>query len=82
MWRSRKSIDATAEVNDENFEIQLGIEAFRHYHELGKRRFELEAQQAVCFLVRQRVEGDVNENEELVAPTQTRSLGEDFSLQL
>ena len=40
----------------------------------------LEAEQSLYFLEEQRVEGEIKEQEEIVAPTLTRSLGEDFLL--
>ncbi len=68
-------------------EDETGVIAFKNYHDLRMKRFELEAEQSSYFLLKQRVEGGVKENEEkeeeeeIVAPTLTRSLGEDFSLQ-
>ncbi|CAF4603795.1 unnamed protein product [Rotaria socialis] len=71
--------------NDERFngeENPAGSLAFKHYNDLRKKRLNLEAEQSLYFLEEQRVEGEVNEQDEIVATTLTRSLGEDFSLQL
>jgi hypothetical protein len=73
--------------DNNNFDDETGVLAFKNYHDLRMKRFELEAEQSSYFLLKQRVEGGVKENEEkeeeeeIVAPTLTRSLGEDFSLQ-
>ncbi|CAF4459950.1 unnamed protein product [Rotaria socialis] len=70
--------------NDERFngEENPGSLAFKHYNDLREKRLNLEAEQSLYFLEEQQVEGEVNEQDEIVAPTLTRSLGEDFSLQL
>ena len=70
--------------NDERFnvEVDLGSTAFKQYNDLREKRLNLEAEQSIYFLEEQRVEGELNEQEEIVAPTLTRSLGEDFLLQL
>jgi hypothetical protein len=67
------------ENHEELVDDDSGFIAFKHYNELREKRFDLEAEQSMHFLEEQRVEGG---EEELVAPTLTRSLGEDFSLQL
>ena len=68
---------------DESFDADPSLQAFKRYHQLRTQRLELHAEQSLHFLVKQRVEGDVdNDKEEAVAPTLVRSLGEDFSLQL
>ncbi|CAF5133622.1 unnamed protein product [Rotaria sp. Silwood1] len=73
-----------SQENDEVFDIEpdAGYIAFKHYNDLREKRFNLEAEQSIYFLEEQRVEGELNEQEEIVVPTLTRSLGEDFSLQL
>ncbi|CAF5165510.1 unnamed protein product, partial [Rotaria magnacalcarata] len=64
-------------------EIKHIIEEFKHYNELREKRLNLEVEQSIYFLGVQRVEGEIKEQEEeIIAPTLTRSLGEDFSLQL
>ncbi|CAF5227043.1 unnamed protein product, partial [Rotaria magnacalcarata] len=64
-------------------EIKHIIEEFKHYNELQEKRLNLEVEQSIYFLEVQRVEGEIKEQEEeIIAPTLTRSLGEDFSLQL
>jgi hypothetical protein len=80
-------IDGFPKENDDDDEN--GITIFKNYHDLRMKRFELEAEQMCYFLLKQRVEGGVKEKEEeeeddeeeIVAPTLTRSLGEDFLLQ-
>ena len=63
---------------------EIGYAAFKQYNDLRQKRFKLEAEQSVYFLVEQRVEGDINNNqqeEEIIAPTLIRTLSEDFLLQ-
>ncbi|CAF2137892.1 unnamed protein product [Rotaria magnacalcarata] len=62
-------------------EDDAGYIEFERYNELREKRYNLEAEQALYFLEVDRVERELNEQEEIVAPTLTRSLGEDFSLQ-
>ncbi|CAF1341555.1 unnamed protein product [Rotaria sp. Silwood1] len=64
---------------DEGFDIEsdAGYIAFKHYNELREKRFNFEAEQSIYFLEEQRVEGAVNEQEEIVALTVTRSLTEE-----
>ncbi|CAF4020837.1 unnamed protein product [Rotaria sp. Silwood1] len=56
-------------------EIELVMKAFKHYNDLCEKRFNLEGEQSIYFLEEQRVEGKLNEQEEIVAPTLTRSPG-------
>ena len=71
------------EANDEQVDAESGYIEFKHYNELREKRYNLEAEQSIYFLEVQRVEGEIKEHEEeIIAPTLTRSLGEDFSLQL
>jgi hypothetical protein len=56
------------------------IKAFKHYHDLRVKRFNLEAEQSAYFLEEQRVEGE-KKDQEILTRTLTRSLGADFSLQ-
>lgn len=60
------------------------MSAFKYYQELREKRMNLETEQSIYFLEEQRVEGKINNPEEpvTVAPALTRSLGEDFLLQL
>ncbi|CAF1212260.1 unnamed protein product [Rotaria sordida] len=69
--------------NDDGFDAEPGFAAFKQYHELREKRMKLEIEQSLYFLFEQRVESEVNnpEEEEIVAPTLIRSLGEDFLLQ-
>ena len=62
---------------------ERGFAAFAHYNELREKRMNLETEQSIYFLEEQRVEGDPDNHEQpiVVAPTLTRSLGEDFLLQ-
>ncbi|CAF4876470.1 unnamed protein product [Rotaria socialis] len=71
------------EENDEQVDAESGYTEFKHYNELREKRLNLEAEQSIYFLEVQRVEGEIKEQEEeIIAATLTRSLGEDFSLQL
>jgi hypothetical protein len=70
------------ENDDEELDADPGYLAFKYYDELREKRLNLEAEQSIYFLEKQRVEGEIKEQEEIIAPTLTRSLGEDFSLQL
>ena len=75
-------IEGFPKENNDEFNAESCFIAFKHYHDLREKRFDLEAEQSIYFLEEQRVEGGVKEQEEeVVAPTLTRSLGEDFSLQ-
>jgi hypothetical protein len=67
--------------NDDGFDAEPGFASFKHYNELREKRFNLEANLSIYFLDEQRVEGEMKDQEEIVAPTLTRTLGEDFSLQ-
>ncbi|CAF4897995.1 unnamed protein product [Rotaria sp. Silwood1] len=60
-----------------DIESDAGYIAFKHYNELCEKRFNFEAEQSIYFLEEQRVEGAVNEQEEIVALTVTRSLTEE-----
>ncbi|CAF5001113.1 unnamed protein product, partial [Rotaria sp. Silwood1] len=64
-----------SQENDEVFDIEpdAGYIAFKHYNDLREKRFNLEAEQSIYFLEEQRVEGELNEQEEIVVPTLTRS---------
>ena len=79
----KRIITIFPQENDDGFDAEAGHAAFKQYHELREKRFKLEAEQSIYFLEEQRVEGEPNQlqEEEVVAPTLTRSLGEDFLLQ-
>ena len=78
----KRIIDGFPRENDDGFDAEPGHAAFKHYQDLREKRMNLEAEQSIYFLDEQRVEGDSNKDqEEIVAPTLTRSLGEDFLLQ-
>jgi hypothetical protein len=73
-------IEGIPKENDD----EAGYAAFKQYHDLREKRFKLEAEQSVYFLVEQRVEGESNNNqeqEEIIAPALIRTLSEDFLLQ-
>jgi hypothetical protein len=75
---------------EENFDdsaTELGVLAFKNYNEIRDKRYALEIEQSLYFLEEQRLEAkppfdEQQQQEEIHAPTITRSLGEDFSLQL
>ncbi|CAF1255288.1 unnamed protein product [Rotaria sordida] len=75
-------VETFPQENDDGFDAEPGFAAFKQYHELREKRMKLEIEQSLYFLFEQRVEGEINNpEEEIVAPTLTRSLGEDFLLQ-
>ena len=78
---TKRMIEGFPRETDGEFDTEAGLAAFKQYNDLREKRFNLEADLAVYFLDEQRVEGEVKEQEEFIAPTLTRSLGEDFSLQ-
>ena len=57
-------------------------QTFKRYNELREKRFHIKAEQSIYFLEEQRVEGEIKDQEQTVAQTLPRSLGEDFSLQI
>ena len=66
----------------DNPSSQASVSSFKHYHKLRKQRMLLEVEQSSYFLDEERVDGyQNNPEEEILAPTLTRSLGEDFLLQ-
>ncbi|CAF2661454.1 unnamed protein product [Rotaria sp. Silwood2] len=70
--------------NDDGFDAEPGYAAFKQYHEFREKRIRIEIEQSLHFLFEQQVEGDTNNlqiQEETIAPTVIRSLGEDFLLQ-
>jgi hypothetical protein len=73
--------DFPKENDSEELDAEPGFLAFKYYDELREKRFNLEAEQSIYFLEEQRVEGEIKEQQEIIAPTLTRSWGEDFSLQ-
>jgi hypothetical protein len=78
----KQIIEGFPKENDKELDADPGYLAFKYYDELREKRFNLEAEQSIYFLEKQRVEGEIKEQEEIIAPTLTQSLGEDFSLQL
>ncbi|CAF4927915.1 unnamed protein product, partial [Rotaria sp. Silwood2] len=75
-------IDRFPQDNDDGFDAEPGYAAFKQYHEIREKRIKLEIEQSLHFLFKQQVEGDINNlqiQEQIIAPTITRSLGEDFS---
>ena len=81
----RQIIEGFPKENEQdNPDSQPSFAAFKQYHELREKRMQLEVEQSIHFLEEQRVEGEPDNPEQpiIVAPTLTRSLGEDFLLQL
>ncbi|CAF4270169.1 unnamed protein product, partial [Rotaria sordida] len=75
-------IERFPQENDDGFDAEPGYAAFKQYHELREKRMKLEIEQSLYFLFEQRVESETNNpEEEIIAPTLIRSLGEDFLLQ-
>ena len=72
------------ENEDDRIDSQPSIAAFKQYHDLREKRINLEVEQAVYFLDGRKVEGEPDNPDQpiVAAPTITRSLGEDFLLQL
>ena len=79
----KQTIRGFPQENDDGFDCEAGFAAFKHYHELHEKRLNLEAEQSIYFLDVERVDGEPKNKheEEIVAPTLTRSLDEDFLLQ-
>jgi hypothetical protein len=76
--------EASAEASfdaEAGFDTEAGFAAFKQYHQLRQKRFDLEVNQSCYFLDEQRVEGEQNNPELVAVPTLIRSLGEDFLLQ-
>ena len=74
-------VNCFSQDNDDGFDAEPGYAAFKHYHDLREKRMKLEIEKSLYFLDEQRIEGDVNQQELVVASTLIRSLGEDFLLQ-
>ncbi|CAM4958758.1 unnamed protein product [Rotaria socialis] len=77
----KRIIEGFPSENDDGFDAEAGCAAFKQYHELREKRFNLENDQSIYFLVEQRVEDEENNPEPVAVPTLIRSLGEDFLLQ-
>ncbi|CAF3841891.1 unnamed protein product, partial [Rotaria sp. Silwood1] len=78
----KRTIESFPKDNDEGFDAEASYASFKHYHELREKRLNLELEQSLHFLEVERVEGDINnQQEEIVAPTPLRVLGPEFSLQ-
>ena len=77
----KRIIEGFPKETDDGFDTEPGHAAFKHYNQLRAKRMNLEAEQMVYFLDEQRVEGETEQQDLVVAPTLTRSLGEDFLLQ-
>ena len=78
----KRMIEGFPKENDDGFDCEAGYAAFKQYQELREKRINLEIQQTAHFLSEQQVESNNKDREEIVAPTVTRSLGEDFLLQI
>ena len=72
------------ENETDRIESQASMAAFRQYQELREKRMALEIEQSIYFLEDMKVEGEPDNPDQpiIVAPILTRSLGEDFLLQL
>ncbi|CAF2099242.1 unnamed protein product [Rotaria magnacalcarata] len=80
--RKKGDDDSNAEATAEaSFDAEAGFAAFKQYHQLRQKRFDLEVNQSYYFLDEQRVEGEQNNPEPVAVPTLIRSLGDDFLLQ-
>ncbi|CAF3415897.1 unnamed protein product [Rotaria socialis] len=77
----KRIIQGFPSENDDGFDAEAGCAAFKQYHQLRQKRFDLEVKQSCYFLAGQRVEGEQNNPELFAVPTLIRSLGEDFLLQ-
>ena len=79
----KRIIEGFPQESGDGIDSEVQMEAFKNYHELRKKRLNLETDQSIYFLAEQRVEGESNnqDEEEIIAPTLVRSLGEVFSLQ-
>jgi hypothetical protein len=78
---TKRILEGFPREGDNEFDTEAGIAAFKHYNDLREKRFNLGADLSVYFLDEQRVEGEVNDQQEVFGPTLTRSLGEDFLFQ-
>ncbi|CAF2096381.1 unnamed protein product [Rotaria magnacalcarata] len=61
--------DSSAEAS---FDAEAGFAAFKQYHQLRQKRFDLEVNQSCYFLDEQRVEGEQNNPEPVAVPTLIR----------
>ncbi|CAF2019601.1 unnamed protein product [Rotaria magnacalcarata] len=77
----KRIIEGFPQENDDGFDAEAGCAAFKQYHELREKRFNLETDQSIYFLDEQRVEDEDNNQVPVTTLTLIRSLGEDFLLQ-
>ena len=78
----KRIIEGFPKDNDHGIDAEPGFAAFKQYQDLRMKRINLEVDQSIYFLEEQRVEGESENQAVIVAPALTRSLGEDFLLQL
>ncbi|CAF5149860.1 unnamed protein product, partial [Rotaria sp. Silwood1] len=65
----KRVVEGFPQENDEGFDAEPGHAAFKQFHDLREKRLNLEAEQSIYFLSEERVEGDTNNQEEIIAPT-------------
>ena len=78
----KRIIEGFPKENDHGVDAEPGFAAYKQYQGLREKRMNLEVDQSILFLEEQRVEGESDNQPVVIAPTLTRSLGEDFLLQL
>ncbi|CAF2069899.1 unnamed protein product, partial [Rotaria magnacalcarata] len=59
----KRIIEGFPQENDDGFDAEAGCAAFKQYHELPEKRFNLETDQSIYFLDEQRVEDEDNNQE-------------------
>ena len=69
--------------DNENPNDDPSFAAFIAYHNLRKKRLEIEIEQSLYFLEEERVESEpIRQQERAVTPTHVRSLGSNFAIQI
>jgi hypothetical protein len=53
----KRIIEGFLEENDDAFHVGHGFAAFKRYHEIREKRYNLEIEQSFYFLEEQRIEG-------------------------
>ncbi|CAF1097599.1 unnamed protein product [Adineta ricciae] len=76
----KQMIQCFPEDNDDGFDAQAGFTAFKYYNDLREKRYNLLADQACHFLEILKVEGDNNQEMEVIAQTIGRSLPDEYHL--
>jgi len=76
-------IEGFPKDNTNDIDPEVCLEAFKHYHGLRLKRYDLQLNQAVHFLEEYRVENENNNRfEEIIVPTHVRTLGRELSVQI